>query len=178
LLITDVSPRGAASSAGLRRGDVVTTLQGKSLGTGYDVERLLRDSTPAQVMEVTYWRRGQARASRLTLGKEVEDPLGRPFSTRTAAMLRFEVRALTPEMGVVVAHVRPDRPAAEAGLRAGDIVREINEQPVRTLEDFARVVDPVRPGDWVALLVQRGRSAVYVAVEARRAEVSAAPRDR
>jgi serine protease Do len=175
LLISDVSPRGAAARAGLRAGDVVARLHGRNLETPYDVERILRDSSPAQTMELTYWRQGQVRASRVTLGTEVEQRPGRPFSSRNAAMLRFEVRALTPEMGVVVAHVRPDVPAPEAGLRPGDIIREINQEPVRTIDDFERLVDPVKPGDWLALLVQRGRTAVYVAVEARRADISAMP---
>ena len=90
-------------------------------------------------------------------------------------MLRFDVRALTPEMGVVVALVRRDRPAAEPGLRVGDIVREINQAPIRTMADFERLVDGVKPGDWLALLVQRGQAAVYVAVEARDPAIFANP---
>ena len=90
-------------------------------------------------------------------------------------MLRFDVRALTPEMGVVVALVRQDRAAPEPGLRVGDIIREINQEPVRTMADFRRLVDALKPGDWLALLVQRGQAAVYVAVEAREAAIFASP---
>jgi len=85
------------------------------------------------------------------------------------------VRALTPEMGVVVSLVRPDRSRAEPGLRVGDIIREINQEPVRTMADFERLVDAVKPSDWLALLVQRGQAAVYVAVEARETTISAMP---
>jgi serine protease Do len=173
LLITDVLPRGAAAAAGLRRGDVVTKLLGRNLEAPYDAERALLDSVPGQTAELTYRRQGETRTSRVTLGREVKEAPGRPLSSRPAAMLRFDVRALTPELGVVVTDVRPDRSGAEPGVRPGDIVREINYQPVRTLEDFQRLVDSVKAGDWLALLVQRGRAALYVAVEARRADVSA-----
>ena len=78
-------------------------------------------------------------------------------------------------MGVVVALVRQDRPAPEPGLRVGDIIREINQEPVRTMADFERLVDAVKPGDWLALLVQRGQAAVYVAVEARETAIFAMP---
>ena len=51
-------------------------------------------------------------------------------------------------------------------LRAGDIVREVNGIQVRTISDFARVADRLRSGDDVALLVQRGSLATYVALQA------------
>jgi S1-C subfamily serine protease len=71
------------------------------------------------------------------------------------------------------------RKATEHVLRtsspAGDIIREINQQPTRTMADFERLVDGVKPGDWLALLVQRGQAAVYVAVEARETSIYAIP---
>jgi serine protease Do len=175
LLIADIDPQGAAARAGVHRGDVVTKLDGRPVEVAYDVEHVLRASSPAQTIELTYWRRGQILVSRVSLGKEVEPPRARPLSSRPTAMLRFDVRALTPEMGVVVSLVRPDRPSAEPGLRVGDIIREINREPVRTMADFERLVDAVKPRDWLALLVQRGQAAVYVAVEAREATTSALP---
>lgn len=175
LLIADINPEGAAAKAGFRQGDVVTKLDGRPVDVPYDVEHVLRTSSPAQTIELTYRRRGRILVSRVSLGKEVEPSPARPLSSRPAAMLRFDARALTPEMGVVVALVRRDRPAAEPGLRVGDIIREINQEPIRTMADFERLVDAVKPGDWLALLVQRGQAAVYVAVEARETAISAMP---
>ena len=178
VVITEVAPRGAAANGGLRPGDVVTRLFGQRVETPYDIDRVLRDSAPGQTMELDYWRQGQRYVSRMTLAREADSLLARPFAGRAAALLRAEVRALTPEMGVVVSHVRPDGGASQAGLRAGDIIREVNQQPVRTMGDFQRLVDGVKPGDWLAFLVQRGRVPVYVAVEARRTDVSALPATR
>lgn len=175
LLVADINPQGAAAKAGFRQGDVVTKLDGRPVEVPYDVEHVLRTSSPAQTIELTYWRRGRILVSRVSLGKDVEQSPARPLSSRPTAMLRFDVRALTPEMGVVVALVRPDRPAVEPGLRVGDIIREINQEPIRTIADFGRLVDAVKPGDWLALLVQRGQAAVYVAVEARETAISAMP---
>jgi serine protease Do len=160
---------GCASEMAWQRVD------GRPVEVPYDVEHVLRSSSPAQTIELTYWRRGRMLVSRVSLGKEVEPPRARPLSSRPTAMLRFDVRALTPEMGVVVSLVRPDRPAAEPGLRVGDIIREINQEPVTTIADFERLVDAVKPGDWLALLVQRGQVAVYVAVDARESAISAMP---
>jgi len=166
LLVADVPSAGSAARAGLRVGDILVTLDGKRLEVPYDLERALRESVPAQTLAVTYWRTGQVHASPVTLGRERDEVTARPFTTRAASMLRFEVRPITPEMGVVVTHVRPDRAMAEARVRPGDVIREIDHQPVRTLSDFERFVDHLKPGDWLAILVQRGRLALYVAVVA------------
>jgi serine protease Do len=88
------------------------------------------------------------------------------------------VASLTPEVarrlglpptvrGAVVAEVRPGGLAAEAGLRPGDVVTEVNHQPVRGAEDFARAVEQARGQD-LAVRVERGGSARYVVLEGRR----------
>jgi len=173
LLIADLDPKGAAAKAGVRRGDVVTKIDGRPIEVPYDVERILRASFPAQTIELTYWRRGRVLVSRVALEREAEPSPARPLARRPTAMMRFEARALTPELGVVVAFVRRDADAAEPGLRVGDIIREINYEPIRTMADFDRIADAVRPRDWLVLLVQRAQAALYVAVEARETAVSA-----
>ena len=70
------------------------------------------------------------------------------------------------KLGVSVVQV--DARADTDALRAGDIVREVNRNRVRTMSDFAQVVDRLRSGDDVALLVQRGSLATYVGSEGRR----------
>jgi serine protease Do len=84
----------------------------------------------------------------VTLTTERQEPLW----TRTISTLPFAVRPITPELGVVVARVDPG-PASEAGLRAGDVIREINHHPIRTIADVSQVVNTVRAGDWLAILV-------------------------
>jgi serine protease Do len=167
VIVSEVSARGAAATAGLRAGDVLVALEGKPLDSPYAVERALRDSRPGQVASVTYWRKGQVQVSPVKLGRESDEAPAPPFSSPIAIRLQFEVRAITPELGVVVAHVRRSGAPAEARVRAGDVIRELNGQPVRTIADFDRLARAVKPGEWVGLLVQRGRVPVYVAVEAR-----------
>ena len=167
LLVTEVSSQGSVARAGLLVGDVLTRLDSVSLAAPYDLERALRDSAPGQIVELAYWRKGRQRTARIALARDGHKPLVRPFSSRSAALLRFEVRPIAPELGVVIAHVRPDQPMVEPGVRAGDVIREVNQQPVRTVAEFERLIEAVRPGEWLALLVQRGRVPVIVAVEAR-----------
>lgn len=167
ILVADAPRDSAVARAGLRAGDIVTKIDRRGIERAYDVERVLLASSPAQELDVTYWRGDHFVTARVVLDRARAVPPPRPLATARAALLRVEVRTLTPEMGVVVSLVRPDQPLTEPGLRAGDVIRQVNQMPVTTLGDFERVVDRVRPGDWVLFLVQRGAAAVYVAVEAR-----------
>jgi len=65
--------------------------------------------------------------------------------------------------GVVVFSVEEDSAAAEAGLQRGDVIREVNRQPVRNVQDFERATKEVKEGDRVTVLLQRGQQSLYVA---------------
>jgi len=64
----------------------------------------------------------------------------------------------------VVTRVAPGGPAAEAGLRPGDVIQEVNRQPVRSERGFARAVEQAGDRDVVAL-VNRGGTTAYVVIE-------------
>jgi serine protease Do len=64
---------------------------------------------------------------------------------------------------VVVARVDEDSPAAEAGLQRGDVIREVNRQRVRSMQDFERATQGLKGGDRVTVLLQRGPQSLYVA---------------
>jgi serine protease Do len=163
LLVADVSAGGTGQDGQLRLGDVLLAFNGQELETPYDLERALRSSLPGQMAALAVWRDRHERTIRVTLATERQEPLW----TRTISTLPFAVRPITPELGVAVARVDPG-PVSEAGLRAGDVIREINHHPIRTIADISQVVNTVRAGDWLAILVQRGRTALYVAVTAAR----------
>jgi len=59
--------------------------------------------------------------------------------------------------------VEEDGAAAEAGLQRGDVIREVNRQRVRSMQDFERATRDLKEGDRVTLLLQRGSQALYVA---------------
>jgi serine protease Do len=63
-----------------------------------------------------------------------------------------------------VTDVMPGGPAAEAGLRPGDVIQEVNRKPVRSAQDFARELQQARGRD-VVLLVNRGGSTAYAVLE-------------
>jgi serine protease Do len=105
-------------------------------------------------------RDGATRSVTLALAEE-RDPVPSSLVALRVPELGCEVRSITPELGVVV--IRVDAQAG-AAVRPGDVVRELNHVPVRTVGDLARLADRLRPGEPVALLVQRGRTATYLSL--------------
>ena len=64
--------------------------------------------------------------------------------------------------GVLIIEVAPDSSAAEAGLRPGDVIREVNRQRVRSINDFEQAFK--KAGQTVAILLQRGPNTIFVAI--------------
>jgi S1-C subfamily serine protease len=110
-------------------------------------------------------RDGRERTAAVTLVEEPSEAATSLVVTRVPE-LGCEVRSVTPDLGVVV--VRVDGDPGGDRLRPGDVVRELNHAPVRSVSELARRADRLRAGEAVALLVQRGQTATYVAFTARR----------
>jgi serine protease Do len=66
--------------------------------------------------------------------------------------------------GVVVDKVNPSSNAAEAGLQQGDVIQEVNHQPVTTSQEFRRAMSSVQKDSPVLLLVNRGGNTAYLAI--------------
>jgi serine protease Do len=67
--------------------------------------------------------------------------------------------------GVVITAVEPRGAAAQAGLRPGDIVLEANRQPIKEAGDFKKMVDAVKPGENLLILVRRGESNMFLVLK-------------
>jgi len=88
--------------------------------------------------------------------------------------LGITVQNLTPEIakglglkkdtGVVVTGVEPGSPAADAGIRTGDVIREVNRNPVKDTQDFVQKIEKAKDQDNVLLFLQRGQNSLFAAV--------------
>jgi serine protease Do len=164
LLISDVIPASPGAAAGLHAGDLVMMLDARRLLTRLDLARALAQARAGQAVTLQVRRRdGTVHTLPVTLGEE-RDAAPSSLTTYRVPELGCVVRSVTPELGVSIVQV--DARAGTDTLRAGDVVREVNGIRVRTISDFAGVVDRLRSGDYVALLVQRGSLATYVALQA------------
>jgi len=180
-IVNSVQPASPALTAGLKRGDVVTALNGTPVTDSNNLRNRIAATQPGSQITFTVRRDAGEQQLRATLGERpTETARGesatpeRNNSAPETGKLGITVQPLTPELardmdlrdgtqGLIVANVDPDSPAAEAGLRKGDILEEVNGQQVRLTTDLRTALDrsPNRP---LLMLIRRGENTVFVTV--------------
>ena len=176
-LVADVMSDGPAVKAGLQRGDVIVGFNGAKVQDSTELPRMVAALAPGTKVQLDIVRAGKKMTLPVTLGtlqeeKEASIKL-QPSDVEESLGLRVE--SITPEIarglrldnpkGVMVSQVAPDSPAAEAGLRRGDIVREINRQPVTDIESYNEATSHLSADAPALFLLERRGSSLYVAVK-------------
>ncbi|PON17028.1 hypothetical protein C2W62_15390 [Candidatus Entotheonella serta] len=122
---------------------------------------------PAHYLVLGTLQESEAQAAATPKPSEVEVSLGlrvEPITPDIATSLKLENTD-----GVVVSGVDANGPAAEAGLRRGDVVREINRLPIGDIDDYETITSNLRTDSTVLLLVERRGSNLYVALKPKEA---------
>ncbi|MBM3525505.1 MAG: Do family serine endopeptidase [Alphaproteobacteria bacterium] len=173
VLIRDVDPGSPAEKAGLRRGDVLVSIDGREV---QDVEALrfrIATNAPGQGVAVGVIREGRERAATAALVVPPETPPrdltplrgNQPLSGATIANLSpalvEELEIDLPPRGVIVTEVRRGTPAARLGLLPGDQLLRIGDRELRTTEDVRRAVSAPLP--W-RIQLRRGDNVLTVTV--------------
>lgn len=172
-LVSSVEPNSAASKAKLQPGDVVLSVDGVKVADSADLPRIIGEKRPGTQIRMEIWRDGRSRNVTATLDEMQPETIAaaaapaRPGED-AGSRLGLTARALTANEasqidapgGLMVESVTG--PAADAGLRPGDVILALNNQPVSTVEAFRSQLD--QAGDRFALLIQRGGSRLFVPV--------------
>jgi len=177
-LVSDVVSDGPAAKAGLERGDVITLFNNVSVKDATQLRSLVTDSEPGTTVTLTILREKRHRDIKVTLGEQPKEagqfpgkPLAPGRGDHTLAgvavepLAREDLRRLDIEGGVAVSGVELESPADRAGLREGDVIREINRKPVRSVEDFERLVRGLSPKQGVLMLIMRGKATVFLSIK-------------
>ena len=122
-------------------------------------------------------RKGQKIALKAKIEEfsEGEAGTGQREEPEGPALLGLRVEQLTPEIakyfglsetsGLVIAEVDSDSPAAEAGLRPGDLIYEVDQVPVKDLKTFNQKMKTYKPGDTILFLIKREDSTLYLTLK-------------
>jgi serine protease Do len=183
-LIADVVKGGPADKAGIKPGDVVVALNGKPVTDNNQLTRDVGAIPPNQNVKLEVAREGKTRTVEVKLAErpdEVEQSSrgggqGGESDKSSGDLLGMKVQNLTPEMaqrarvdpgtkGVVVTAVAQDSPASQAGIDPGDVILEINRQPVTSVDDYKKAVAKLKKGQTALMRVRSGQAVQYLPVK-------------
>jgi serine protease Do len=180
VIIADVFPGGPAEKAGLRAGDIVHTLDGKPMENGRQFDVNLYGKQIGKKVTLEYERGGKRSSLQVEVVERPGDrkrlaDLVRPEDNLIAEFgilglnITPQIAAMLPGLrkpeGVVVAARSAGTPGWRDSFFAGDVICEINNQPIKNLATLRTAVKQYRPGDALVVLVQRGSYMHYVAFE-------------
>jgi serine protease Do len=174
-LVSDVVPGGPAAKAGIRQGDVIVGFNGESIKGSHDLPAVVAKTPVGQEATVTLRRDGKTQKLPVTVGKLASEQVGREESTPTGqSQWGMQLQELTPQMarqrglpdesGVLVVGVQPGSPAERAGLQRGDLIREVNRQPVQSVQEVRDAIAKAENQESLVLLVKRGQGSLFVAM--------------
>jgi serine protease Do len=164
-LVAGVDEHGPAKPAGLQAGDVIVKFDGKEIKESRDLPRLVASLPVGKEVTVVIMRKGAELTKTVTLGRledgekqmaKADAESAAPEAESTSAKaLGMALAAVSEETrktfklkdsvkGVVVSAVEPNSAAAEKGLRAGDVIEEVNQQAVEKPADVSKQIDALK----------------------------------
>jgi serine protease Do len=178
-IIADVTADSPAGKAGLKSGDIVLAMDGKKINDNVQLKLMVGNAAPGTDAKFTVFRDGKEQVIPVTLGELTDKKVAsaRPGSGEAEETLEgVEVSDLTPRFrsqlelpagaqGVVVTGVDPSSKAAEAGLREGDVIRQVNRKPVSNVAGLQQELHEAASED-VLLQINREGSNLFVVVPA------------
>ena len=161
-MVINVDEKGPAKVAGFEREDVILKFDGKDIRRSSDLPRIVAQTTIGKEVDVQVMRGGKEITKKVTLGKLDEAPQkasletrDQPNATASSTILGLDVAPLNAETrkrfnvkdgveGVVVLKVDPNSVAAERRVSAGDVIVEVQREPVRSAADIKKRLDALK----------------------------------
>jgi serine protease Do len=179
-LIAEVTPDSPAERAGLQAGDIITRINDIEINDPRQLLLTISQFAPDTEVQVQYLRDRQPHTTTARLMRRPDSPDdAEADGERDSGVLQgIALNDLTPQFrrqlqiparvqGAVITRVDPESAAARQGLRVGDVILEMNRQPVRNAADATRLSDEIVGPRVVLLLWRDGRSLFVVIDESR-----------
>jgi serine protease Do len=172
-LIADVEPGGPADEAGIRSGDIIISFDGKDVEEMADLPMMVAQTPVGEKVTVSVLRDGDKKDFTVKIGELQEKQYSAMAETDTED-LGIKVREITPELarqyelpeesGVIVTDVQFGSPAAEAGLRKGDIIKEVNRDEITSISEFRAAIKKSKKEN-ILFLIKRGGNSLWIVVK-------------
>ncbi len=174
-LVARVLEGGPAAKAGLHEGDIILQFNEEHVDLSADLPHFVGHARPGSEAQLLIVRNGKRETLEVIVG-ELPDvdagqvataaPDGAPVPSRIGVVVEGLAEPLSQRAGVDhgVRVVEANGPAAEAGIREGDIITRLNNQEIDSPATFAKVVEALTPGRSVPVLIVRGQAPTFLAL--------------
>jgi len=172
-LVSQVTPDSPASKAGLKPGDIILAFNGQPVDHSGQLPPMVGDVAPGQSVDLTVQRSGKPVQLKVTIEALTDDQAATADGGTDHAALKMTVKDLTadqrnqidePTRGVLVTDVGAG-PAANAGIRPGDVILAVGGTDVTSAAQFAELAKDLPAGKPVPLLVHRGDTNLFFALQ-------------
>ncbi len=175
-LVTEVAEHSPAAKAGLKRGDIILTYNGKPIKNVSELRTLVAMTQPGTKVTMTIWRNGHRKQIEVEIGTQPQNLLALSSQNEILHRLGLTVEPLTPQLadklgyglndGVVITGVAPNSPAAMVGLRPGMLIEEVNRHRVHNMREFmVALMESRKTGSVLFLVRDPNGFRHYVAIE-------------
>jgi serine protease Do len=189
VLIPEVYPGQPADKAGIKRGDVVESVDGRDVTNANELRNHIAAIRPGASVPFKIVRKGKEMTLQVKLAKREEDKIAKlgakgegpqgEESADVSKKLGLTVGNLTAEVrerlnlaadvkGVVIVDIEQASQAGRQGLQKDDVVLEINQQAVTSTAEYTKAAKGLKDGSSVLMLVQRGGRTSYVAFKLKK----------
>ncbi len=173
VLVTHVFEGDPADKAGIKVNDLIVAVDGQPVTSSRELSRRIAGLGVGIRSEITVVRDGKEKTVAIKTTKREDQEMQARSQPETEDKLGLSVQTLEAELasrlgydetekGVLVTSVQGDSNAEKAGVREGDLIKEVNRSPVTSAADFRKELDKVKKGEPVMLLVKRGNSGFIV----------------
>lgn len=179
-LVGDVTADGPSDKGGVKRGDIIMKLNGTDIESSTQLRNLVAETAPGTTVKLTVMRDGKEMELPVVLGERPQNLASNSRNNeqseeQAGKKLGFSVQTLAPDIakqfgyqkdhGVVITQVTPGSPADDAGLKRGDLIKQVNREDVTSVGEFNKAVGRFKNGDTIAFLVRRGDNTFFAAIQ-------------
>jgi serine protease Do len=167
VLVSDVIPGDPADKAGIRPKDIITEINGQKIESSRTLLKIVAGMNVGKSAKIKVLRNGKEKTFNVEIAKRMDEKLAssKDYSKDQSDDIGIRVADLTPEIaqrynisdteGVIIMAIDPDGKAAEAGIVPGDIIKEINHQPIKSVREYAEALNKNKKSKELNILLRR-----------------------
>ena len=176
VLISDVQDDSPAKEAGFERGDILIEYDNKAMADVNQLRNIVAQTEVGIEIKVKVLRKGNETVLTVKIGEQPSDLFASAKSS-IGRDLGISVQNLTEELarsfgfegenGIVVSAVEPGSPAAQADVKEGDLIKEVNREKINNIKEFREALKSTEKGKDILLLLRRGMHTRFVIIKSK-----------